>query len=110
MLLDYARYVAAEGNEKAPLEKIADYLIHKAEIAVKAGIVGLHRVSGSRNVRANQNSRPSGVSNQKAILSTNVCELDERENSESICCVLCGKKHSITNCREFAREPMRERW
>ena len=112
MLHDYARFAAAEEKNKSPLEKIADFMFQEAKFASEAGIVNLH-CSDSGKSYTSRTSHSSRVSNQKAVFTTDVMEIDQIENfnHDEIRCDHCGyKKHSIKDCRTFAREPMRERW
>lgn len=115
MLQDYARHVATGDNNKAPLEKLSDFVIHEAEIALKAGILNLKTSEPRKHAsnRINRDTRTSRTSNQKVLLTTYTTEntQSESDKKENVRCDYCGmNKHSIQECRSFTREPMRERW
>lgn len=115
MLQDYARHVATGENNKAPLEKLSDFIIHEAEIALKAGILNLKTTEPRKSIfnRNNRDTRSSRTPNQKVLLATHASGIEQSESDkkDGIHCEHCGfNKHSIKECRSFAREPMRERW
>lgn len=118
--LQYAfnRHADSLNLEKSGLEKLGDFLLSEARLAVSGGVFDFDENDSMISQRSDSSKRfvrNTKSGNVYAVAQASGSKDGERKhasyNDNTFKCVLCNrKKHRLSECVHFAREPLEKRW
>ena len=112
MIFNYIRYASNVNIETPDLVKISNFLYDEANMALKAGVMDFIPLTLEKN---KSNITSQSRTNLKSVFLTDVNKSRSQTSTNNISlikkCAVCNRRnHTTETCRDFTREPIRQRW